>query len=221
MKALEEIIEYSFTNPALLTTALTHSSYANDHGCESYERLEFLGDSILGFVTAEYLFTGNVPLSEGKMTKVRLEYVCEPALYDVSRKLGLAPYVRLGHGEECSGGRDRVSILADVVESVIAAIFLDGGLEPAKKFILEKVLCDIDFSEKGDRDYKSALQEQIQKKPGAVIEYVLLGESGPDHRKTFRAGVKINGEPCGEGVGKTKKEAEQHAAREALEGIKR
>ena len=222
---LQECIGYWFRNDVLLTEALTHSSYCNEnkHKMLSHnERLEFLGDSILGFVTAEYLFCGNRPLPEGKMTKVRADYVCESALYAVSCRLGLSENLRLGKGEISSGGKERVSILADIVEAVIAAIYLDGGMEPAKSFILNKVLCDIDFSAPvGKRDYKSALQEEIQKNPNAVIEYRLIDESGPDHDKTFYAAVFVNGNCCGEGSGKTKKEAEQYSARQALEALKK
>ena len=220
MTQIEEKIGYSFRNAALLETALTHSSYANERGCESYERLEFLGDSLLGFVTAEYLFSGNRPLPEGKMTKVRADYVCETALHGVSLKLGLNSFLRLGRGEEMSGGRERVSVLADIVEAVIAAIYLDGGMEPAREFILNKVLSDIDFSaEPGIHDYKSSLQETIQKTPGASVEYRMLSESGPDHCKSFCFGVFLGEEKLGEGSGRTKKEAEQKAAEMALEAI--
>ena len=222
MKQIEEKIGYSFQNRGLLTTALTHSSYANENGCESYERLEFLGDSILGFVTAEYLFSGNKPLPEGKMTKVRADYVCEAALYGVSSRLGLSSHLRLGKGEMSSGGKGRVSILADIVEAVIAAIYLDGGMEPAKDFILNKVLCNIDFSASvGKHDYKTAFQEEIQKDPNAVIEYRITGETGPDHDKLFFAAVYVNGDLRGEGSGKTKKEAEQNSAGQALEALKK
>lgn len=221
MRQIEDKIGYAFRDIQLLTTALTHSSYANENNCESYERLEFLGDSLLGFVTAEYLYCGNRPLPEGKMTKVRADYVCESALYTVSKQLGLSEGLRLGKGEICSGGRQRVSILADLVEAVIAAIYLDGGIKPARDFIMNKVLCDIDFSvPAGIRDYKSALQEEVQKNPHAVIEYRMIDETGPDHNKTFTAAVFVNGNSEGEGTGKTKKKAEQQAAARALEAIK-
>lgn len=220
MTQIEEKIGYSFKDASLLETALTHSSYANERNCESYERLEFLGDSLLGFVTAEFLFSGNRPLPEGKMTKVRAEYVCETALHAVSLKLGLNGFLRLGKGEEMSGGRERVSVLADIVEAVIAAIYLDGGMEPARDFIMNKVLCDIDFNaEPGSHDYKSALQEKVQKSPGASVDYRMLSESGPDHCKSFCFGVFLGEQKLGEGSGRTKKEAEQRAAEKALEAL--
>ena len=221
MDKLEEKIGYRFENRALLLTALTHSSYANERhedGLPCYERLEFLGDSILGLVTADFLYHHEPPLPEGSMTRLRAELVCEQALHKVACELGIAPYMRLGRGEEHTGGRQRPSVLADMVEAIIAALYLDGGMEEARRFVLEKVLRDAEISETHrTKDYKTELQELVQRKPNQHIVYELIGESGPDHNKTFSFRVSINGEPAGEGSGHTKKEAEQMAARRALE----
>ena len=221
MDKLEEKIGYRFENRALLLTALTHSSYANERhedGLPCYERLEFLGDSILGLVTADFLYHHEPPLPEGSMTRLRAELVCEQALHKVACELGIAPYMRLGRGEEHTGGRQRPSALADMVEAIIAALYLDGGMEEARRFVLEKVLRDAEISETHrTKDYKTELQELVQRKPNQHIVYELIGESGPDHNKTFSFRVSINGEPAGEGSGRTKKEAEQMAARRALE----
>ena len=221
MEKLEERIGHSFRDGGLLDTALTHSSYANErHGgdCESYERLEFLGDSILGLVTAEFLFTHEPPLPEGRMTRLRAELVCEASLHKTALSLGLGEYMRLGKGEEHTGGRERPSILADMVEAVIAAIYLDAGMEEARRFILDKVLCGAEIGdEHRSADYKTQLQEIVQRKSNQSIQYVLVGESGPDHNKLFSFEVLINGECAGSGSGRTKKEAEQMAAKKALE----
>ena len=221
MRKLEEKIGYRFQNIALLETALTHSSYANEkHGadCQSYERLEFLGDSILGLVTADFLYHHEPRLPEGRMTRLRAELVCEASLHRVALSLGLGEYMRLGRGEEHTGGRERPSILADMVEAIIAAMYLDGGLDDARRFILERVLKDAEIGETHrGADYKTELQELVQQQPGQLICYELIGESGPDHDKRFQFRVSINGTPAGEGTGRTKKEAEQMAARAALE----
>lgn len=222
MQKLEEKIGYRFHNRELLQTALTHSSYANErHGeCESYERLEFLGDSVLGLVTAEYLFTRRAQLPEGRMTRLRAELVCEASLHKTALALGLGSYMRLGRGEEHTGGRERPSILADMVEAIIAALYLDSGMEEARRFILANILRDAELGE-GHRgaDYKTQLQELVQRRSNQVIAYSLVEETGPDHDKTFAFEVLINGVPSGSGSGKTKKEAEQMAARRALENL--
>ena len=213
-QTLESRIGYRFRDPALLETALTHSSYANErHSAEvvSYERLEFLGDSVLGLTAAEYLYAHNPALPEGRMTRLRAELVCEASLHKTALALGLGEFMRLGRGEELTGGRERASILADMVEAVIAAIYLDGGIDEAKKFIMAQVL--------SSADYKTALQELVQRRGEIRISYDLIGESGPDHNKTFRFSVSVDGETIGEGSGKTKKEAEQMAARRALEKL--
>ena len=223
MVALEEKLHYTFRDKALLENALRHSSFANesrDPAITSNERLEFLGDSVLGFVTAKYLYQHFPEMPEGNMTKLRAELVCEHALHAVAQELELGSHIRLGRGEEHSGGRTRPSILADAVESVIAAMFLDGGIEPAERFILERVLSALD---KGmpvrDTDNKTKLQELVQLTPGQTLSYRVTGESGPDHRKEFTVSVFLNGEAVGSGKGWTKQEAEQAAAGNALEKL--
>jgi len=224
MQKLEERIGYRFKDKNLLLTALTHSSYANEHaahGCESYERLEFLGDSILGAVTANFLYRHEPRLPEGRMTRLRAELVCEAALHKVALSLELGSYMRLGKGEENTGGRERTSILADMVEAIIAALYLDSGIDEARRFVMEKVLADAVITEDHrSADYKTELQELVQQKPNRHISYELVGESGPDHNKRFVFTVSINGTVAGEGEGRTKKEAEQMAARMALEALR-
>lgn len=223
MHNLEEKIGYRFLRPQLLETALTHSSCANEkHGaCESYERLEFLGDSILGLVTADFLYHHEPRLPEGRMTRLRAELVCENSLHQTALQLGLGDYMRLGRGEERSGGRERPSILADMVEAIIAALYLDGGMDVARRFILDRILADAVIGEEHQMlDYKTQLQELVQQKPGRSISYEMIGETGPDHNKRFFFRVSIDGRPVGEGEGRTKKEAEQMAARCALESWK-
>ncbi len=225
MQKLEEKIGYCFHNAELLRTALTHSSYANERrseDCQSYERLEFLGDSILGYVTAEFLYRHEPRLPEGRMTRLRAELVCEQSLHQVAQRLDLGAYMRLGRGEEHTGGRERPSILADMVESVIAAMYLDSGsLEEPRRFIMAQILKDAEIGETHhSADYKTELQELVQRKANQVISYELIGESGPDHRKVFSFRVSINGANAGEGSGRTKKEAEQMAACEALRKLR-
>lgn len=223
MDKLEEKIGYRFRDRDLLLTALTHSSYANERHDEAlpcYERLEFLGDSILGLVTADFLYHHEPPLPEGSMTRLRAELVCEQALHKVALELGIPPYMRLGRGEEHTGGRQRASVLADMVEAIIAALYLDSGLDEARRFVMEKVLKDAEISETHrSKDYKTELQELVQRRPNQVIRYELIGESGPDHNKTFSFRVSINGLSAGEGSGRSKKEAEQMAAFHALEAL--
>jgi len=223
MDKLEEKIGYHFQDRALLQTALTHSSYTNErhgNGLPCYERLEFLGDSILGLVTAEFLYRHEPPLPEGSMTRLRAELVCEQALHRVALELGIAPYMLLGRGEEITGGRQRASVLADMVEAIIAALYLDSGMPEARRFVMEKVLKDAKLDDHHRyQDYKTELQELVQRQPNRSIVYQLVGETGPDHCKTFTFRVCIDGETAGEGSGHTKKEAEQMAARQALEGM--
>jgi ribonuclease-3 len=218
---LETRIGYTFRDPRLLRTALTHTSYANEMQAESYERLEFLGDSILGAVTAYFLYSHEPNLPEGRMTRLRAELVCEESLFRTAQQLDLGRYVLLGKGEEHTNGRERPSILADLVEAILAAIFLDGGMEPARRFVLTHVLKDVDLSRSHrTSDYKTELQELVQQEAGATIRYQLLDETGPDHCKSFHYAVFVNGENCGEGVGRTKKEAEQEAAGAALRSLR-
>ncbi len=220
MNELEEKIEYHFKNQGYLKTALTHSSYANETKAAggSNERLEFLGDSILGVVVADYLFKNFPDLPEGDLTKKRAALVCEKACCGFSKQLDIGKHLLLSHGEQNSGGRTRSSILADAFESVIAAIYMDGGMEEARKFILRFVLPLLQTAKpKAFKDYKTALQEIIQQNPEERLEYVLIGESGPDHDKHFTVEVHLNSNVIGKGGGRSKKEAEQQAAREAME----
>ena len=222
MKELEKKLEYNFKNPDLLKNALTHSSYANEkraEGCSSNERLEFLGDSVLGFVTAKHLYAMEPSMPEGKMTRLRAELVCEQSLHGVALDLDLGSYLRMGHGEEKNGGRSRASILADAVEAVIAAMFLDGGIEAPERFIERMILSPESIEAHHAADYKTELQELVQQKSGQQLSYVPAGESGPDHAKVFAAKVCLNGEVIGEGEGRTKKEAEQAAACQALKKL--
>jgi len=219
MKTLEEVLGYSFENKSLLENALTHSSYANENrasGAVSNERLEFLGDSILGMVTAEHLFRTHPDLPEGELTRTRAALVCEGSLHVVAKNWGLGQYLRLGKGEENGGGRERPSILADAVEAVLAAMYLDGGIGTARKAIHKFILSGEAGAEAANRDYKTALQEMVQRNSGSVLTYRLVGESGPDHAKTFVMEVSLNDKPVGRGEGRSKKEAEQMAAKAAI-----
>ena len=220
IKDLEAAIGYRFGNITLLQNALTHSSYANEHwhdSLKSNERLEFLGDSILGMVVAEYLYKNFPDRPEGELSRMRADMVCEQALSQVANRLELGGHLLLGHGEEQTGGRTRGSILADAVESVIAASFLDGGIDAAKGIITRFILCNVPQSRMQNTDYKTALQEQIQQKKNQVLSYALIGESGPDHDKRFTVAVFLNGEEIGQGTGSSKKRAEQAAACAAME----
>ena len=213
----EKVIGYEFKNRNFIRTALTHSSYANERGQgECNERLEFLGDSVLGIITAEYFYHNLNHLPEGEMTKKRAACACEKSLYKFAKEIDLGKYIFLGKGEENMGGRDRASILADAFEAVIAAIYLDGGLENARRFVLRfvKKAANENISLK---DYKTELQEIIQKNPDEHLSYVLVGESGPDHDKRFEVEVMLNSNVIGCGIGRSKKLAEQEAARQALE----
>ena len=212
-------IDYEFKNEGLLRQAMTHSSHANEHHgthLDCNERLEFLGDSVLGFVTADYLYTHYPELPEGELTKLRAAVVCEGALCEIARELGIPEEIRLGHGEETGGGRKRPSILADAFEAVLAAIYLDGGIEPAKKFVF-RFIDKADEEKPAVTDYKTTLQEIVQRNPEEAVEYVLVGESGPDHNKTFSVEVHLNSNVIGRGSGRSKKIAEQAAAKEALQ----
>ena len=224
MTALEERLGYSFRNRALLETALTHSSYANENrasGIVCNERLEFLGDSVLGVTVADFLYRHFPDMPEGRMTRLRAELVCEQSLHRVALELHLGDYLRLGKGEEHNGGRKRASILSDAVEAVIAAMYLDAGTETAAGFIHRCLLDDVRAIETPTfTDYKTSLQELVQRHSGQVLSYELVGEEGPDHAKTFRVQVCLNGDPIGRGTGRTKKEAEQAAAANALEALR-
>ena len=222
IKDLEAAIGYQFKNITLLQNALTHSSYANErwhNPLASNERLEFLGDSVLGMVVAEYLFSHFQDRHEGELTRMRADMVCEKTLAAVANQVNLGEHLLLGHGEEQGGGRKRNSILADAVESIIAASFLDGGMEAAKSIIQRFILCDVPVTKLHNMDYKTALQEQVQQKKNQVLTYHLVGESGPDHDKQFAVEVQLNGKVIGSGIGSSKKRAEQDAARMALEAL--
>lgn len=218
IRAFEEKIGYEFKDKTYIQTALAHSSFANEHKEFNYnERLEFLGDSILGLVVSDYLFRARNDLPEGKLTRLRANVVCEESLSAVARKINLGDHLFLGKGEKTSGGSDRDSILADATEAVIAAIYLDGGFDQAKDFILSNLRDTIAKNIDGNifRDYKTILQEIIQGNNGK-ISYKLVGESGPDHDKEFEMQVKCGQDTIGIGKGKNKKEAEKEAARDAL-----
>ena len=222
IKDLEAAIGYRFQNITLLQNALTHSSYANERWHDSLmsnERLEFLGDSVLGMVVAEHLYTAFPDRPEGDLTRMRADMVCEQALAAVANRLELGKHLLLGHGEEQGGGRNRASILADAVESVIAASFLDGGMEAAKAIINKFILCDVPVTRLHNADYKTMLQELIQQKKNQTLSYALIGESGPDHDKRFTVAVSLNGKQVGQGIGSSKKRAEQEAARTAVEAL--
>ena len=215
-------IDYKFKDESLLQLAMTHSSYANEHHgthLQCNERLEFLGDSVLGFVTAGYLFTHYPELPEGDLTKLRAAVVCEGALDEIAHEIGIPEAIRLGHGEEMGGGRKRASILADATEALLGAIFMDGGIEPAASFIKRMVLSPESIKAHHATDYKTELQELVQQKPGHVLQYKAAGESGPDHDKVFMAEVYLDEKLVGSGSGRTKKEAEQAAACRALERL--
>ena len=221
MKTLEEKLGYSFQNRALLENALTHSSCANESRgkLQSNERLEFLGDSILGMVVADHLYRNHPDLPEGVLTRTRAALVCEDSLVLVAEELGLGEYLRLGKGEETGGGRNRPSIRADAVEAVLAAVYLDGGIGSARKIIQKYILSREVAGLTKPRDYKTALQELVQRESGQVLAYRLVGEEGPDHNKRFFVEVTLNGSGVGQGSGRSKKEAEQMAAKAAIETI--
>ena len=218
MESLEKKLGYSFQNRELLAEALNHSSYANEHrgSLGSNERLEFLGDSVLGFVSAEYLFRGHEDLPEGDLTRMRAALVCEQSLYEVAKELDLGSYLKLGRGEEAGGGRERQSILADAVEAVFAAVYLDGGIEQVRALIIRVLLSRAPAAEER-KDYKTTLQEVAQRRIGQVLTYHMVSQSGPDHNKMFLFEVRLNDRAIGRGEGRSKKEAEQAAARDALE----
>ncbi len=219
MTELEESIGYCFTSKKLLTEALSHSSYANENkrSRRSNERLEFLGDSVLSIVVSQYLFEHFSHLPEGELTKIRASLVCEKSLHIFARQINLGKYLLLGKGEENTGGRERASILADAFEALIAAVFLDGGLEAARKHILRFIPEDIEAQRHAAfSDYKTILQEVVQQNPEEKVEYVIASQSGPDHNKAFTVNVCLNTNIIGVGTGRSKKEAEQMAAREAL-----
>ena len=223
MTTLEAKLGYTFHDPALLRTALTHSSYANENRAmhlSCNERLEFLGDAVLGLTAAEWLYRTFPQLPEGRMTRMRAELVCEQSLAKVAAVLGLGDELQLGRGEQLSGGSARPSILADAVEAIIAAVYLDGGDAAGliDRLILQPMAPTLTSAA---TDYKTALQELVQRRPNSSIRYVPAGESGPDQNKSFTVQVFVNGEFAGTGTGRSKKEAEQAAAHQAYEAMNR
>ena len=222
IKDLEAVIGYRFRNISLLQNALTHSSYANErwhNSLLSNERLEFLGDSVLGMLVAEYLYRNFPNRPEGELTRMRADMVCETTLAGAANRIGLGNHLLLGHGEEQGGGRSRDSILADAMESVIAACFLDGGLDAALQVVRTFILVEVPVTKLHNADYKTELQELVQQKKNQVLAYELVGQSGPDHDKQFFVEVSLNGAIVGKGIGSSKKRAEQDAARCAIENL--
>ena len=221
LEKMQNNIQYKFKNLELLKTALTHTSYAYDHNIESNEKLEFLGDSILEFVSSQYIYKNYSKLREGEMTKVRATVVCEASLYKIAKQHKFSEYLYIGKSEQQSKGNEKPAILADSVEAVIAAIYLDGGLEPACKFIIENLKDEIAIATQhvGEKDYKTMLQEKLQEHGNVKITYKIIKETGPDHNKTFEAEVELNGKELAKGKGKSKKLAEMSAAKKALENL--
>ena len=221
MEKLEKSIGYEFKNKDLLKRALTHVSFANENNVKSYEKLEFLGDSILEFISSKYLYTHFPKLTEGEMTKVRADIVCEESLYKIAKKHNFGDFLYVGKSEKNSHGNMRIAIMADSVEAVIAAIYFDAGLEIAEKFIIENLKEAAQQATKhvGEKDYKTVLQEKLQKNGEVHISYTILKEEGPDHDKTFTAEVSCNGKKMAVGIGKSKKAAEMQAAQIALESF--
>ena len=227
ISALEERIGYKFKNQELIKTALTHSSYSNELRAKKIsincnERLEFLGDSVLSIIVSEYLFIENKYLPEGELTKLRAELVCEKALSKYALEIGLGEYMFLGNGEEKNNGRHRRSIIADAFEALLAAIYLDSDNDKATVagFLLPFVKAEVgEISSEGRNitDYKTSLQQFVQQTEGDFLEYVVVGESGPDHMKTFEVEARLNSNVIGKGKGRSKREAEQNAAKQALE----
>ena len=221
MQELEKKLNYVFREPALLQEALSHSSYANERrdGRTSNERLEFLGDSILGFVVADFLYRGNPDKPEGDLTRIRADLVCERNLAKAAGTIRLGEFLLLGHGEDHGGGRTRDSIVSDAMESVIAAAYLDGGFQAAKGIIDRLILSDLPKGRPGNFDYKTMFQELVQREKDQVIRYELTGQSGPDHDKVFAVDVHLNGKVVGHGQGRSKKKAEQAAAEQAVASL--
>ena len=222
MKDFEKKLGYTFKNKALIATALTHSSYANEKRCESNERLEFLGDSVLSIIVSNFLFRRLTKINEGDLTKIRASLVCEQALAEFSKDISLGEYIMLGKGEEMTGGRTRASIISDAFEAVLAAIYLDGGIDAATDWLMNVMGDKLNEALKGKtyKDYKTMLQEAVQHGDKGRVTYKTIKETGPDHNKYFEVEVLIDGNKIDVGVGSSKNEAEQEAAKNALNGIK-
>ena len=218
---LQKNIGYQFEDESLLNKAMTHTSYAYENNVESNEKLQFLGDSILEFISSKYIFKNYPNLKEGEMTKVRAQVVCEQSLYKIAKMHNFSDFLNLGKSEKLSGGKERPAILADSVEAVIAAMYIDGGLKVAEKFIIENLKNEIELATKhvGQKDYKTVLQEKLQIHGDVKIEYILLNESGPDHDKRFEMEVRCNGKKLAVGTGKSKKLAQMDAAHNAIESL--
>ena len=218
IEKLEEDIGYKFNDKRLLKKALTHTSYAYEHNVESNEKLEFLGDSILEFISSEYIYENYSNLKEGEMTKVRATVVCESSLYKIAKKHNFNEYIYIGKSEKLSKGNEKPAILADSVEAIIAAMYIDGGIEAAKEFIIKNLKEEIKIATThvGLKDYKTVLQEKLQKHGNIKITYKIINETGPDHEKTFEAEVEVEGKKLANGIGKSKKQAEMEAAKKAL-----
>ena len=220
IEKIENNINYYFKDKKLLQTALTHVSYANENNVNSYEKLEFLGDSILEFISSKYLYENFTNLSEGELTKVRAQVVCEESLKDIATKHELYNYILVGKSEKANKGSKKSAILADCIEALIAAIYFDGGLDKAEEFIINNLKESMEYATNhiGMRDYKTVLQEKLQKDGDVHIEYNIIKEEGPDHDKIFTAEVKCDGKILARGEGKSKKMAEMQAAKIALNG---
>ena len=221
LQKLEKSIGYTFQNKHLLITAMTHKSYAYENNVQSNEKLEFLGDSILEFISSKYLYNNYPKLHEGEMTKVRAEVVCEESLYEVASKHNFSDFLLVGKSERSSNGNRKMAIMADSVEAIIAAIYFDAGIEQAEKFIIENLKESIEKSSKnvGMKDHKTVLQEKLQENGNVDIEYDIIKEEGPDHDKKFTAEVKCNVKILAQGIGRTKKQAEMEAAKKALDNM--
>lgn len=217
IRELESILGVKFNETKYLKRALTHRSYSNEHKCESYEKQEFLGDSVLSLIVSDYLFKNMKKGAEGELSRIRASLVCEESLAEVGNKIGLSHFVMLGKGEEKYGTRDRASLISDVFEAILAAVYLDMGYEKAREFLMRVMGDKIKAAASADskKDYKSNLQETIQKisHGKTKIQYQVIGESGPEHNKNFEVELSINSNPYSKGIGKTKKEAEQEAAK--------
>lgn len=222
-ESLEQKLQYRFIDRSLLETALTHTSFVKGDGrqAEHNERMEFLGDAVLELVVSEHLYHTRPDLQEGEMTRMRARLVCEGALFSAANELGVPEFLRLGHGEEGTGGRAKPSVVSDAMEAVIGAIFLDGGMEAARRVVLERVirLLEATREDSSDKDYKTRLQEYVQKGHLGRLTYALAGTEGPEHSKIFTMCVLLDGDTIGTGAGKTKQNAGQAAARAALKRL--
>ena len=218
---LEKELGYTFKDKELLNKALTHTSYAYENNVESNEKLEFLGDSILEFISSKYIYKTYPDLKEGEMTKVRATVVCEESLHKIALKHNFSDFLNLGKSEKTTCKKGRPAILADSVEAVIATMYIDGGLEPAEKFIINNLTAEIQIAAHhvGEKDYKTVLQEKLQIHGDVKIEYILINETGPDHDKKFEVEVRCNGKKLANGIGKSKKLAQMDAAKKAIELI--